>query len=115
MHQLRPAQVCGELLAALDAAEGRRRRRKRDTTPDSIGLGIKRELLEGAVRDDPEPDAFEGWLMSRCEASPAGSGAARAMAISVLEEWRLAHASEAFRSWLETGAPSEDVDERGAG
>src|SRR5690606_22702639 len=42
----RPADFCRGLLAALDASEGRRRRRKRDTTPDAIGLAIKRELLE---------------------------------------------------------------------
>jgi len=35
---LRPAVVCGQLLAALAASDGRRRRRKRDTTPDAIGL-----------------------------------------------------------------------------
>jgi hypothetical protein len=52
---LRPAEVCRALLAALDASEGRRRRRKRDTTPDAIGLAIKRCLLEQAVREDPAP------------------------------------------------------------
>src|SRR2546422_5226163 len=39
----RPGEICRELLAALDASEGRRRRRKRDTTPDAIGLTIKRD------------------------------------------------------------------------
>ena len=38
----RPAEVCKALLAALDAADGRRRKRKRDQTPDGIGLAIKR-------------------------------------------------------------------------
>jgi hypothetical protein len=90
-------------------SDGRRRRRKRNTTPDSIGMSIKRELLEGAVEGDPDPEDFEGWLLARCEGSPAGSGAARAMAMSVLEEWRLAQASAAFRSWLANGAPSEDA------
>ena len=42
---LRPGEFSRLLLRALDAAEGRRKRRKRDTTPDAIGLGIKRELL----------------------------------------------------------------------
>src|SRR5688500_4913591 len=51
---LRPAQVCRGLLAALDASDGRRRARKRDQTPDAIGLAAKRELLERAVRDDPD-------------------------------------------------------------
>lgn len=108
---VRPAQVCRRLLDALDASEGRRRRRKRDTTPDAIGLGIKRRLLERAVRDDPPPRDFEAWLMAQCEAEPA-SGPVRAMAQSLLAEWRLALASRGFRSWLAEGAPSDD---RGAG
>ena len=54
-----PAAVCVELLAALEASEGRRKRRKRDTTPDAIGLAIKRELLEAAVREAPAAAEFE--------------------------------------------------------
>ena len=79
----RPAVVCAELLAALDASEGRRRRRKRDTTPDAIGLTMKRELLERAVAADPDPDRFE--------------------------EWRLAQEATAFGEWLARGAPSDDA------
>jgi len=103
----RPAEVCRQLLATLDAAEGRRRKRKRDTTPDALGLAIKRRLLTEAAQDDPEPDAFEGWLLDRSLAEPA-SGPARAMAMAILEEWRLARASGAFAEWLRRGAPSED-------
>jgi hypothetical protein len=44
------------LLAALDASESRRGRRKRDTTPDAIGIALKRHLLEVAVLADPEPE-----------------------------------------------------------
>ena len=55
---LRPAVLCRGLLDALEASEGRRKRRKRDTTPDAIGLGTKRDLLERAVRDAPDPEAF---------------------------------------------------------
>jgi hypothetical protein len=107
---LRPADVCRALLAALEASEGRRRRRKRDTTPDQIGLGIKRALLTAAVADDPDPDAFEGWLLTRCLAAGPGSseGSVRAMALEVFDEWRLASASGAFSAWLASGAPSED-------
>jgi hypothetical protein len=104
---VRPAEVCGQLLAALDASEGRRRRRKRDTTPDAIGLDIKRRLLESAVRDDPDPQDFEAWLLAQCEAQPA-SGPVRAMGESVLAEWRLALQSQGFRNWLAEGAPSDD-------
>src|SRR5438105_11617349 len=75
----RPSQICGELLAALDASEGRRRRRKRDTTPDAIGLTMKRELLERAVAADPDPDRFEQCLVAGASHSSkrSGSGSAR--------------------------------------
>lgn len=104
MSMLRPATVCRHLLDALEASEGRRRRRKRDTRPDAIGLGIKRTLLEAAVADDPDPDAFEAWLLERT----LEDGAAQAMAREILAEVRLAAASPAFRAWLEAGAESAD-------
>ena len=102
--------VCRELLAALEASEGRRRRRKRDTTPDAIGLGIKRALLEGAVAEDPEAADFERWLLERCLAAGGETGAMRAMALEVLAEWRLASSLPAFGEWLDHGAPSDDVN-----
>jgi hypothetical protein len=105
----RPADVCRELLAALDASEGKRRRRKRDTTPDAIGLGIKRSLLERAVAADPEPEAFEAWLHEQCRGAGGAEGGVRAMALSIFEEWRLAQDADAFRDWLARGAPSDDA------
>lgn len=107
----RPAEVCSALLAALEASEGRRRRRKRDQTPDAIGLSIKRELLERVVQENPDPEAFEQWLLTYCSRSdPAAAGGVAAMARSVFEEWRLAHSLDDFKSWLERGAPSDDAD-----
>jgi hypothetical protein len=106
----RPSHICSYLLAALDASEGRRRRRKRDTTPDAIGMAIKHRLLEGAVRDDPDAENFEGWLLQQSETEfDAASGPARAMALDILADWRLATKSDAFRTWLEQGAPSADA------
>ena len=107
----RPARICRELLDALAASDGRRRRRKRDTTPDAIGIAVKRTLLERAVADDPEPDAFEAWLLEQCwrAGSAHSAGALRAMALEILGEWRLAAASPAFTGWLERGAPSDDA------
>jgi len=96
---MRPGPFCRALLAALDASEGRRQSRKRDQTPDRIGLAARRELLERAVLEDPEPQAFEEWLL----------GYPPATARMVLEEWRLAHAMPEFAAWLERGAPSEDA------
>ena len=105
----RPGDVCRELLAALDASEGRRKRRKRDTTPDAIGLAVKRDLLERAAAADPEPDDFEAWLIEQCAAVGPAEGGVRAIAVSIFEEWRLARDSGSFRSWLAEGAPSDDA------
>lgn len=114
----RPAEICRQLLAALGASEGRRRQRKRDTRPDAIGLSIKRRLLEEAVAADPEPEAFEGWLLQRSIAgteageSAAGTGALGevwAMALEIRADWRQALSSPSFRKWLREGAPSADA------
>jgi hypothetical protein len=114
----RPAELCRALLAALEAAEGRRRRRKRDQTPDAIGLGLKRQILEHVVLEDPDPQAFEAWLLrySQTCSSSHGAGAVSAMARAVLDEWRLAHSMGDFKAWLDRGAPSEDaITPAGAG
>jgi hypothetical protein len=110
-QSFRPAELCRALLAALEAAEGRRKRRKRDQTPDAIGLALKREILERVVQEDPDPHAFEGWLLrySQTRPSPQGAGAVSAMARAVLDEWRLAHSMGDFKAWLDRGAPSDDA------
>ena len=107
----RPAAVCRALLAALEASEGRRRNRKRDQTPDAFGLAVKRELLQRAVEEDPDADAFEEWLLKyplTCR-TPELVGPAFAMARAVFEDWQLAHSLGEFRAWLERGAPSDDA------
>ncbi|HWC75391.1 MAG TPA: hypothetical protein VG454_15765 [Gemmatimonadales bacterium] len=109
MMDPRPAQVCRELLNALDASEGRRKRRKRDTTPDAIGLAVKRDLLERAIAADPEPAAFEMWLLEQCAGAGGAEGGVRAMALSIFDEWRLALEADSFRDWLAQGAPSDDA------
>jgi hypothetical protein len=105
---MRPAALCRALLRALDDAEGRRRRRQRDTTADALGLAIRRELLERAVADDPEPEAFEGWLLERCTAATesVSTGAMRAIAREVFDEWRLVTVAPGFGDWLAQGAAS---------
>ena len=107
----RPAEICKALLSALEAAEGRRRRRKRDQTPDAIGLTMKRQLLEHVVEENPDAEVFEHWLLDYCRNCDApAAGGISAMARSVYEEWRLAHSLDDFKSWLERGAPSDDAD-----
>lgn len=106
--EVRPAAFCQEVLVSLDASEGRRKRRKRDTSADAIGLAMKRDLLERAMRDDPEPDDFEGWLLEQCLAAGPGNGGVRAMAISIWDEWLMIRHSDGYREWLARGAPSDD-------
>jgi len=108
---IRPAQVCHALLTALEASEGQRKKRKRDQTPDAIGLAVKRLLLERAVEADPEPEVFEKWLLNYSQNCVAAefAGPASAMARAVFDEWQLAHSLKDFRDWLNHGAPSADV------
>ena len=105
---VRPAAICRELLETIEVSEGRRKRRVRDTTADSIGLQLKRTLLEEIVTADPEAADFEEWLLARCLAEGAADGPLRAIAITIWEEWQLTVASGDFRQWLAQGAPSED-------
>src|SRR5690625_7571241 len=104
----RPADLCRGLRGALEASEGRRRRRARDTRPDAIGLRLRRELLEAAIRDDPEPQEFEGWLLQYCTEAGSGNGGIRAMAISIFEERRLGEVGPTFRDWRGEGGAAGD-------
>lgn len=106
---MRPGQFAERLLATIAASEGRRRRRKRNTTPDAIGLGIKHDLLEAALAEDPEPDDFEGWLLERALAAPA-SGPVRAVCGEIFDEYRFAAVDADFGRWLAAGAPSADAE-----
>lgn len=103
-----PVELCRGLLSALDASEGRRRRRSRNTTADAIGLAIQRTLLEDAVRDEPAADDFERWLLERCVAEGESDGALRAMALMIWHEWQLASHAEDLSAWLTAGARSDD-------
>ena len=106
---LRPGEFSRLALATIDASEGRRKRRKRDQTPDKIGLDLKRELLERAAAEDPAPEAFEGWLLAQALAAPA-SGPVRAICTMILDEYRLAMVDPDFGRWLAEGAPSADAE-----
>jgi hypothetical protein len=108
MDTFRPADVCKALLAALDAADGRRRSRKRDQTPDAIGLALKREILERVVEENPDAENFEAWLLNYPQSHHI-PGAVAAMARAVLDEWHMAHAMGDFKAWLDHGAPSDDA------
>lgn len=106
---LRPGEFARHLLQALSSTEGRRRKRKRNTTPDLIGLEIKTDILRAMAETDPAPTQIEEWLLSYCLSVGKGDGGVRAMALSVLDEWQVAQYSPGFLEWLHEGAPSEDA------
>ena len=107
---LTPAELCRGLLGALDASEGRRKRRVRNTNADSIGLAIQRDILEAVVRDEPAPDEFEAWLMDRYEAEGVADGAQRAMALVIWDQWQLALRAPDIQAWILAGGHSDDRD-----
>jgi hypothetical protein len=108
---LRPGEFCRWALKAEEAADGLRRRRKRDQRPDAIGLAIKSDILARAAEEDPEPNAFEAWLARQVITAPVG-GPVRAMSLQILEEFRFASVDEALARWLRAGAPSDDAQTR---
>ena len=108
-----PGEFARHALAAIEASEGRRKRRKRDTTPDQIGLDLKRTLLSRLADDAPSAEALEEWLLATTWRSE-DSGATRAMCGEILDEYRAASAAPSFREWLERGAPSDDREDSGA-
>jgi len=110
LEPLRPAEFARRSLAAIEASEGRRRRRKRDTTPDKIGLDLKRELLYQTAAADPPPDGYEAFLLAQVLAARA-AGPLRALAAELLDEYRLAALDPTYSRWLANGAPSDDAQD----
>lgn len=110
---LTPLALCRGMLDALDASEGRRKRRSRNTTADSIGLEIQRAMLADAVREAPDAAHFERWLQERCVAEGESDGAHRAMALMIWHEWQLASQLGDGGAWLTSGARSDDREEAG--
>lgn len=108
---LRPSDFARGQLQALEASEGRSKRRKRDQTPDRIGMDLKRDLLRRAVEEDPAPEELDGWLLRQALAAPV-SGPVRAMSMEILTEYRMAQLDPAYGAWLRSGAPSADASDR---
>ncbi|HEY8693071.1 MAG TPA: type III secretion fhipep protein [Chloroflexota bacterium] len=108
---MRPAQVCEWLLTSIDVAEGRRKRRPRNTTPDNIGLSLKLEVLRECIAADPEPEQFEGWLLQAAMKPGQASGPIRAVCSDILFEWQTALADPYYRDWLLAGPDGEPPED----
>lgn len=84
---LRPREFALLLLASGELAP---RQRARDQQADRAGLDLKRRVLAAVADGDPDPDEFEAALMAVVEEFGPPTGPTRAVALSVLDEWRAA-------------------------
>jgi hypothetical protein len=83
----RPRDFALFLLGSGDATP---RQRARDQQADAAGLALKRRVLAEVVARDPDPDGLEAALLEIVDEVGPPSGPTRAVALSVLEEWRFA-------------------------
>ena len=94
---LRPADLALLLLASGDLLP---RQRARDQQADLAGNDLKRQMLNELVALDPEPESIDAALDEIVGRAPSPPGPARAIALSILDDWRAAQASPAFVEWL---------------
>ncbi len=106
---LTPAEFSQQALQAMEASEGRSKKRHRDQTPDRLGMELKRDLLRRVTAEQPTGEDFEAWLLRQVWTASAG-GPVRAMAAEILDEYRFACLDPGFQAWLAQGAPSADAE-----
>src|SRR5262245_15543043 len=94
---LRPKDVALLLLASGDLLP---RQRARDQQSDLHGNALKSCVLNELIVLDPDPAQVEATLAQIVELLGPPTGPTRAVAVSVLEEWRAACASPEFVEWL---------------
>jgi hypothetical protein len=80
-------------LFLLGSGEAAPRQRARDQQADAAGLALKRRVLAEVVARDPDPDGLEAALIEIVDEFGPPAGPTRAVARSVLEEWRFAACS----------------------
>lgn len=99
-----PADLALLLLASGDLLP---RQRARDQQADLAGNELKRHMLNELVVADPEPAEIESALATIIDSLDQPTGPARAIALSVLDDWRAAQESPEFVEWLVTQAVAE--------
>jgi hypothetical protein len=92
---LRPKDFALLLLASGAAAP---RKRARDQQADCAGLELKRRLLTEVLARDPGPDEIEAALLEVVEEIGPPTGPTRSVALTILDEWRMASAAP---GWVE--------------
>jgi hypothetical protein len=104
-------------LFLLGSGETAPRQRARDQQADAAGLDLKRRVLAGVVARDPDPDGLEAALMAIVDEFGQPTGPTRAVARSVLEEWRFATSAPGWVPHLlgEAVGPPRRKGDRGGG
>lgn len=104
-------------LLLLGSGEAAPRQRARDQQADAAGLGLKRRVLAEVVARAPAADAFEAELLAIVDDLGPPAGPTRAVALGILEEWRLAGSSPGWVPHLlgEAVAPRTGKGGRGGG
>ena len=100
------------LLGSGDAAP---RARARDQQADAAGLELKRRVLAEVVARDPVAEDFEAELLAVVDAFGEPTGPTRAVALMILEEWRMAATSPGWVPHLlgEAVTPRQKGNRRG--
>ena len=80
------------------------RQRLRNQTPDTIGLELKRRLLQALADLDPEPGKLEETLMRLVDELGPPTGPVRALALSFRDEWQALPANPQWIEHLQTEA-----------
>jgi hypothetical protein len=92
---MRPRDLALLLLAS---EELRPRKRLRSQYPDTLGMELKRSLLQRVVDVDPEADDLEAILARLIDELGPAPGPTRALAVGFRDDWR---GLEANPEWLE--------------
>jgi hypothetical protein len=102
-------------LLLLSSGELLPRQRLRSQTPDSIGLELKRCLLQALADLDPEPAELDQALERLVREGGTPMGPRRALALSFRDEWQALPANASWIEYMqsESARQRERGDDRG--
>jgi hypothetical protein len=100
MNEPSQAVTPREFALLLLAGEAGPRQRARDQQADRAGLSLKRRILEELLAIDPAPEELEAALCDIVERFGPPYGVTRAVAIGLLDEWRMMQSAPQWAAHL---------------
>ena len=91
------------------------RQRARDQQADRAGLDLKRQVLDRLVALDPDPAEVEAALLQIVDELGPPSGPTRAIALSILEDWKDACTAPEWMALLLGESVREGEEDRRSG